>query len=130
MKNDEELQHILNGPDYSFCFDCGFSKAIKMDNILEFLSVAWKHYVVYSIYAEISELRNGLLNTLCLKQLVSSSPKVLYQLLIADNLKCIDAECLQDLFVPVFSEQDSNARTIEEAIQHNWCIFLEEVSGW
>jgi hypothetical protein len=100
-----------------------------MENRHEFLSVAWKHYVLYSIYAEVSEFRNGLLNTLNLKQLIILSPKVVHQLLAAENLKVVDAECLQDLFVPAFSEQGSNSRIVEEAIFHNWCVFLEEVSG-
>ena len=122
MMNEEELQQILSGSDYSFRFDCGFSKVISMENRHELLSIAWKHYVLYSVYAEVSELRNGLLNTLNLKQFPILSPKVLHQLLVAENLKVIDAECLQDLFVPSFSVPGSNLRTVESNIPQLVCL--------
>ena len=98
-------------------------------NKQEFLSVAWKHFVVYSIYAELTEFRNGLLNTLNLKHPASISPRVVHYLLAAENAQPRTAECLQDLFVPEFSDRGSNARTTEEIIIHNWFTFLEEVSG-
>jgi hypothetical protein len=100
-----------------------------MENKDEFLSGAWKHFVVYSIYAELTEFRSGFLNTLNLKHLASVSPRVVYYLLAAENAKPLTAECLQDLFVPTFSERGSNTRSTEETIIHNWFTFVEEVSG-
>ena len=46
ISNAEELQEVLNGSDYSFCYDCGF---ITTEDKHEFLSIAWKHYILYSI---------------------------------------------------------------------------------
>ena len=125
----EEMDSVFAKFDYSFRFDCGFSKVITMDNRHELLSLAWKHYVLYSLYAEISEFRNGFLTTLKMKQLVILSPKVVHQLLLAENAIAVNVDSLQDLFVADFSEKGSNARKIEETIMHNWCTFLEEVSG-
>ena len=87
-----------------------------MENKHEFLTVAWKHFV-YLIYAELTEFRNGLLNSLNLKPLVS--PRVLHCLLAAENAKPLTAECLQDLFVPQFLDHGSNARKAEETVIHN-----------
>lgn len=100
-----------------------------MENKHAFLSLAWKHFVLYSIYAELTEFRNGLLNTLSLNHLALVSPRVVHSLLAAENAKRLTAECLQDLFVPDFSDRGSNARTTEETIIHNWFTFVEEVSG-
>lgn len=128
VASEEELECILKNSDYSFRFDCGFSRVVTMDNKHE-LSLAWNHYVLYSIFAEVSEFRNGLLSTLNMKQLVTLSPRVVHQLLLAESAITLNAECLQDIFVPELSEKGSNSRTIEETILHNWCTFLEEVSG-
>lgn len=100
-----------------------------MENKQEFFSVAWKHFVLYSIYAELIEFRNGLLNTLNLKHLASVSPRALHCLLAAENAKPLTAEHHEDLFVPEFSDCGSNARKDEETIIHNWFTFIEEVSG-
>ena len=126
---DHELQEVLRNSDYTFRFECGFSRVITMENKHEFLIVAWKHFVLYSIYAELTEFRNGLLNSLNLKHLASVSPRVLHCLLAAENAKPLTAECLQDLFVPQFSDRGSNARKAEETIIHNWFTFIEEISG-
>jgi len=123
------LEQILRHSDYTFRFNCGFSRVITMENKHEFMSVVWKHFVLYSIYAELTEFRNGLLNTLNRKHLATVSPRVLHCLLAAENAKRLTAECLQDLFIPEFSQHGSNARTIEETITHNWYTFIEEVSG-
>lgn len=71
----DELEQILQHSDYTFRFDCGFSRVITMENKHEFMSVVWKHFVLYSIYAELTEFRNGLLNTLNLKHLATVSPR-------------------------------------------------------
>ena len=76
-----------------------------MENKQEFFSVALKHFVLYSIYAELIEFCNGLLNTLNLKHLASVSPRALHCLLAAENAKPLTAERLQDLFVPEFSDR-------------------------
>ena len=81
-------------------------------------------FCLYSIYAELTEFCNGLLNSLNLKP--SVSPKVLHCLLAAENAKPLTAECLQDLFVPQFSDHGSNARKAEETVIHNWFTFIEE----
>ena len=99
-----------------------------MENKHEFVSVTWKHFALYSIYAELTEFRNGFLSTLNLKHLASVSPRVVHYLVAAENAKPLTTECLQDLFVPEFSDHGSNARTIEETIIHNWFTFVE-VSG-
>ena len=88
----------------------------------------WEHFVLYSIYAELTEFRNRVLNSLNLKHLASVSPRVMY-CLTADNAKLLTAECLKDLFVPQFSDHCSNARKAEETVIHNWFTFIEEISG-
>ena len=124
----DELEQILRHSDYMFRFDCGFSRVITMENKDEFMSVVWKHFL-YSIYAELTKFPNGLLNSLNHKHLATASPRVSHCLLAAENAKPLTAECLQDLFVPEFSQHGSNVRTTEETIIHNWYTFIEKVSG-
>jgi len=92
------------------------------------MNMVWKHFL-YSIYAELTEFHSGLSNSLNLKHLATASPRVSHCLLAAENAKPLTAEGLQDLFVPEFSQQGSNARTTEETIIYNWYTFIEEVSG-
>lgn len=99
-----------------------------MENKDEFMSMVWKHFVLYSIYAELTKFHNGLLNSLNLKHLATASPRVSHCLLAAENAKPLTAECLQDLIVPEFSQHGSSARKTEETIIHNWYTFIE-VSG-
>ena len=124
-----ELKQVLTHTDCSFRFDCGFSRLITIENKNEFFSVAWKHFVIYSIFAELSQFRDGFLNTLNLKHLATASPAVLHYLLTAENAKPLTAETLQDMFVTQFSEVGSNHRKTEETIIHNWFTFVDEVAG-
>ena len=55
-KSPEGLEHVLKSNDRSFRFECGFSRLITIENKQ---SVAWKHFVLYSLYAELTEFRNG-----------------------------------------------------------------------
>ena len=79
--------------------------------------------VVYSIIcAELAEFPNGLLNTLNLKHLASVSPRVVYYMNLS-AVKPLTAECLQDLFVPTFSD------CAQGQLRRQLFTFAEEVSG-
>ncbi len=64
-ESEEEIKDILAANDYSFQFECGYLKhVVTLKDVGEFLHVAWLHYTVYNIYGEISQLKDGVVNTL------------------------------------------------------------------
>ena len=53
-KSTEEIQDVLSANDYSFLFECGYSKpSITLVDIQELLRTVWLHHTVYRFYGEI-----------------------------------------------------------------------------
>ena len=74
--SDAELQELFESVDYSFRFDCCYSKpasSITLETRDEFVRCISLHYL-YSVYAEINQLRKGLLETLNLNKLADEHP--------------------------------------------------------
>ena len=64
-KSTEEIQEVLSSKDYSFLFECGYSKpSITLADIQELLRTVWLHHTVYRVYGEIQQLKDGIVNTL------------------------------------------------------------------
>ena len=129
--SDGELQELFESLDYSFRFDCGYSKpvsSITLETRTEFVRCITLHYL-YSVYAEICQLRKGLLETLKLNKLADEHPVELWSLLAASRAEKLTAAYLQDLFEVHYSPHGSNSRSLEENIIMHMYDYLQECEG-
>ena len=86
------------------------------------------HYL-YSVYAEINQLRKGLLETLNLNKLADKHPMELWSLLAASKAEILTAVDMQDLFQVQYSPRGSNNRLLEENVIMHMYDFLQECEG-
>ena len=75
--------HEMEVDDYSFRFDCGFTKAQPAIYILfsdkqVFLKSVWLHCVI--VFGELQQFKEGLLDTLNIEQIVNQNHDVMYRL--------------------------------------------------
>ena len=117
--------------DYSFRFECGFAKpqsAITYSDKLVFLKSVWLHHVIYSVYGELEQFKEGLLETLHNEQIVHEYPDVFWSLL-ARKENQLTAAYIQDLFNVQYSAKGSNDAKHEQAVIMNWYTYLMECQG-
>lgn len=79
--DEADLQSCLSGDDYSFIFDCGCTSIITMENRVEVLETVWQHHTHFAIHAELSQLREGLRDTLNFGTLIDLHPAGVLKLL-------------------------------------------------
>ena len=119
----------MKNEDFSFAYDCGFNSPITFAHKLDLITAVWRHFSIYSIHAELSQLRDGLMSTLNFHHLLKSHPRAVWQLLVATEKISLTSDILLDLFTPALSETGSNSRMVEEQIMHNFCTLLEEIEN-
>lgn len=125
MKSDSELSNIIEDG----CFDeCGYMKIPTMATYKQFARTIILHYVVYNYYAELSQLREGLLHTLEFFKVIEAHPTVIRSLLIPGK-NMLTAAIIQDLFKIEFSEEGSNNRKREETVIMFLFDFLQLCEG-
>ena len=127
----DEMISEMEEKDYSFRFDCGFTKpqsAITYSDKQTFFRSVWLHYVIYSVYGELEQFRDGLLETLQIEHIVHEHPEVFWSL-IASKDNELTAGCIQDLFEVQYSPKRSNNAKAEQAVIMHWYTFLIECEG-
>lgn len=128
-KTEEEIKDMLIAMDYSFQFECGYLKRIvTVQDVQEFLRTAWLHYTVYNVYGEISQLKDGIANTLNLQKLISSNPQAVRSLFVI-GASSLSASFLQEAFVIDYSLDGSNDKLQEESVIMNFFDFLQDCEG-
>ena len=131
-QSEEELQAVLCTGDYDFRFDCGFSQptsAITMETRIEFVQAIAQHYCVFSIYAEIMQLRSGLLGVLDMQRLAEDHPVEFWSLMAANSTEKVTAQMLQDLFQVAFHPKGHNCRSQEEKAVMFLYNYFQECEG-
>ncbi len=131
-QSDEELKEILTTGDFSFRFDCGYNSpitAITCATREEFVNCIGMHYCIYGIYAELTQLRSGLLDTLRFDRLAREHPVALWSLLALSKSEQVTSAYLQDLFDIAYSPQGSNLRAGEERAVMFFYNYLQECEG-
>ena len=95
----EHLQAILKSGNYTFRFDCGFSKpitVITMQTRQDFVQAITQHYFVFSVYAKIT----GLLGALDLKKkLAKNHPVEFWSFIALNSAVKINAEAMHVSFI-------------------------------
>ena len=128
-ESEEEIKDILVANDYSFQFECGYLKrVVTLKDVREFLHAAWLHYTVYNIYGEISQLKDGIVNTLNFQNLITSNPQATRSLLVFGK-STLSATFLQEAFIIDYSLNGSNDKSQEEAVIMNFFDFLQDCEG-
>ena len=85
-KSTEEIQEVLSANDYSFLFECGYSKpSITLADIQELLRTVWLHHTVDRVYGEIQQLKDGIVNTLNFNHIIASNPQAARSLFVPSN---------------------------------------------
>ena len=102
----EDLQKQLSDNDYSFVFDCGYSCPISIDNRHEVLEAIWKHLTHFSIFAELTQLREGIRGALNFHQLIDTYPAAVLKMLSMAEMIPISMDQLLECFVPRFLTLD------------------------
>ena len=126
-ESDEDgFKACLQRDDFSFVFECGFTSSITFQNRLRLLKAVWQHFTCYSIYAELSQLREGLRAVLNFDHLMDSHPKKVCKMLTSGSCAPVNADILLDVLVPSYSELGSNRHAIEETLIHNFSRLLDE----
>ena len=131
-KSTEEIQEILSSNDYSFRFDCGYTKAdrlISVNEIQSFQRAVWLHYTVYRVYGEIQQLREGIMNTLNFGHLITTNNHAIRSFFIQEKYPHLSAAFMQEIFLVQYSPEGSNDRIHEEAVVMNWFDFLQDCEG-
>ena len=117
VESDDELQQLLRSEYFDFQYTCGYNKRIQFHNIRDFLRDVFLHYVVYSVNAELTQLKNGLMNTLQIDTPARGHPIELRSLLACNKKegKLLAAD-IEDLFKVNYSPKGSNQRAEENVI--------------
>ena len=129
----DEMISEMEENNYSFRFDCGFTKPqsailVTYSDKQTFFRSVWLHYVIYSVYGELEQFRDGLLETLQIEHIVHEHPEVFWSL-IASKDNELTAGCIQDLFEVQYSPKGSNNAKAQQAVIMNWYTFLIECEG-
>ena len=84
--------------------------------------------MLYSVYGELQQFRDGLLQTLQIEHLVHDHPDIVWSLL-AHKQNELTAGYIQNLFEVQYSPKGSNDIRDEQAVIMNWYTFLMECEG-
>jgi len=104
-ETDEDLKTVLTTVDFNFALECGYNSsptAITLATHQEFIDCIGMHYCIYSVYAELTQLKNGLLQTLQFDKLARQYPVELWSLLALSKSEQVTSAYLQDLFHIVY----------------------------
>ena len=128
VDSEEMMKELLSKENFDFQFDTGFNKLLRFDNKSEFINMAIMHYVFYTVYTELMQLRSGLISTLCFDQLASNHPHILWYLLASSNTQPpLTATKLQDMFDVHYSVLGSNQRILEETVVMYFYMFYSSM---
>ena len=127
VESGDEFQQLLRSEEFDFQCTCGYNKQIQFHNIREFFRGVFLHYVVYSIHAELAQLKNRLMNTLQIDTPARGCPIELWSLLACNKKegKLLAAD-IEDLFEVNYSP---NQRAQEENVILFYYNFLQEFEG-
>ena len=112
----------------SFRFKAGFSKPLitfeEKDKLFHAIAL---HYTLLSSLSEINQFMEGL-NVHGLLDHLRKHPKQARRLFLYTENQ-LNAELVDDLFVPSFSPKGSNTRAAEELVSLNFTRYLEDVES-
>ena len=132
MSSRDDSVRCMHSGDYTFRFACGFNKpisAITLETRQDFVTSITLHYCVFSVYAEISQLRLGLCDTLDMKELVKNYPVEFWSLPAANSVDKNTVQSLQDLFEVVYHPRGHNDHPSEERAILFLYDYLQECKG-
>ena len=109
----EELQSLLGSVEFSFRFQCGYSKStprVTLDDKGELVRCVWLHYVHFQVHTDLNHN--------------FSYPNGMWVMLAAsDNFK-VTPEFLCDSFSVQYSHNRSNNHIKEETIIFHWNEYI------
>lgn len=73
MQSDLEIRQLLDSEEFSFCFDCGFSKpssAVMISEKETIISELSLHYIILRILGETEQFAKGIKETLNFDHLI------------------------------------------------------------
>ena len=59
-EDKQGFEECLRRDNFSFIYECGFTLRIAFENRFKFLKSVWQHFTCYSVFAELSQLPEGL----------------------------------------------------------------------
>ena len=95
-ETDEDLKTVLTTVHFNFALECGYNSsptAITLATRQEFIDCIGMHYSIYSVYAELTQLKNGLLQTLHFDKLARQYPVELWSLLALSKSEQVTSIC-------------------------------------
>ena len=132
VNTTEQFQSLLSDNAFHFRFACGYTKPthqIQLNDKEEFAHSIWLHHVLFRPYAELEQLWKGFQETLQIQLLVCVPGEEVRALLAYSTLFNVTLGYLQDAFAIQYSDNGSNKRTQEEAIEFHWFEYISNCEG-
>ncbi len=129
-QSESEFQDVVMTEELDFRFVCGYQSPLTFSTRNEFVHAMVMHYVVYSIYAELTQLKHGIFDNLRLGELAVQHPIEMWSLLACrEERRRITAVGLQDWFQVEFSPVGANDRSKEETVVMFFYAYLQLCEG-
>ena len=132
VNTTEQFQSLLSDNAFHFRFACGYTKPthqIQLNDKEEFAHSIWLHHVLFRPCAELEQLWKGFQETLQIQLLVCVPGEEVRALLSYSTLFNVTLGYLQDAFAIQYSDNGSNKRTQEEAIEFHWFEYISNCEG-
>ena len=127
----EDFRRILDSEEFAFRFDVGVatpSHRVKLGDRTHIIRSLAAHFTIYSVKAELDQLREGL-SVMGVLQLLKENAPVMCPLLLSQKPRNLTAEYMIQIFDIKFSPQGSNRREEEEEVSMRWIQYLQMIEG-
>lgn len=116
-RSESEFQDIVANEELDFRFVCGYQSPLTFSTRDEFVHAIVMHFAIYSVHAELTQLKRGIFENLKLGELAGQHPIEMWSLLAGRiERRHMTAADLEDMFEVEFSPIGSNNRVMEETL--------------
>ena len=130
-KDTTELCDLLMEDDARYIGACGILKPVfrvTTRDIPEITEAVCIEYLIMKSINELNQFQEGL-NILGVSDLIKDHPASCHELFVHCS-KTVTPHDIDELFLPLFSPEGSNAREDEEALILNWKDYIYEAEGY
>ena len=130
-KDTTELCDLLMEDDARYIGACGIFKPVfrvTTRDIPEITEAVCIEYLIMKSINELNQFQEGL-NILGVSDLIKDHPASCHELFVHCS-KTVTPHDIDELFLPLFSPDSSNAREDEEALILNWKDYICETEGY
>lgn len=132
VKEDSQLQELMESDEYDFRYDIGISQPVRSMSVggkNKIISLMSKHFCILRVKAELDQMLCGLSSTLNVLELIRDNCQQMRPLFLYDSRPPLSWENLYNLLPARMSVDGANKREREEAVMMRWIRLTQIVEG-